>query len=375
MKKLVLMLAAAAMAVSASAQVFESAPGQEYGLRQSKFFDNWYVGVNGGVATKLTGHKWLSDLDPNAGIRIGKQLTPVFGLAAESNAYFSNKPWTSTKTVVRALNTSLLGTFNLSNLFAGYKGDPRFFEVSAVYGLGWGHVFNADSKDDMNRMTSKAGVDFQFNLGKNKEWQIYVEPSVTWVFNGQKEGLSGASSTNYYGFKAAADADQPVYNINNGFLQLNAGVIYKFKNHDGRHNFSLVRFRDQSEIDGLNDQINNLKAELAKKPKEVVKEVVKETPAKEVNVSDLVFVTFAQGKSALTKDAKKALDNIASGKHVAITGTASPEGSKAINDRLSQERANRVAEYLKSKGVNVDKAEGKGVQGNTSNRLAVVYVK
>ncbi|MDD6378422.1 MAG: OmpA family protein [Prevotella sp.] len=375
MKKLVLMLAAAAMAVSASAQVFESAPGQEYGLRQSKFFDNWYVGVNGGVATKLTGHKWLSDLDPNAGLRIGKNITPVFGLAVESNAYFSNKPWTSTKTVVRALNTSLLGTFNISNLFCGYKGDPRFFEVSAVYGLGWGHLFNADSKADMNRMTSKAGVDFQFNLGKNKEWQIYVEPSVTWVFNGQKEGLSGASSTNYYGFKAAADADQPVYNINNGFLQLNAGVIYKFKNHDGRHNFSLVRFRDQSEIDGLNDQINNLKAELAKKPKEVVKEVVKETPAKEVNVSDLVFVTFAQGKSALTKDAKKALDNIASGKHVAITGTASPEGSKAINDRLSQERANKVAEYLKSKGVNVDKAEGKGVQGNTSNRLAVVYVK
>ena len=108
MKKLVLMLAAVAMTVSASAQVFESAPGQEYGLRQSKFTDNWYVGVNGGVATKLTGHKWLSDLDPNAGIRIGKNITPVFGIAAESNAYFSNKPWASTKLAVRALNTSLL---------------------------------------------------------------------------------------------------------------------------------------------------------------------------------------------------------------------------------------------------------------------------
>ncbi|WP_223929130.1 OmpA family protein [Prevotella lacticifex] len=376
MKKLVLMLAAVAMTASASAQVLESAPGQEYGLRQSKFCDNWYVGVNGGVATKLTGHKWLSDLDPNAGIRVGKQLTPVFGLAAESNAYFSNKPWTSTKTVVRALNTSLLGTFNLSNLFAGYKGDPRFFEVSAVYGLGWGHMFNADYKHDINRMTSKAGVDFQFNLGKNKEWQVYVEPSVTWVFNGkdafnqESAPLFGANE-----FKAAASAAQPNYNIHNGYLQLNAGVVYKFKNHDGRHNFSLVRFRDQSEIDGLNDQINNLKAELAKKPKEVVKEVVKETPVKEINVSDLVFVTFAQGKSALTKEAKKALDGIASGKHVSIIGTASPEGSKAINDKLSQDRANSVAEYLKSKGVSVDEATGKGVQGNTSNRLAVVYVK
>ena len=375
MKKLVLMLAAAAMAVSASAQVFESAPGQEYGLRQSKLFDNWYVGVNGGVATKMTGHKWLSDLDPNAGLRIGKNITPVFGLVAESNAYFSNKPWTSSKTVVRALNTSLLGSFNLSNLFGGYKGEPRFFEVSALYGFGWGHWFNVGAgTDDLNRMTSKAAVDFQFNLGKNKEWQIYVEPSVTWVFNGMP-GTTHDTQTYALGFKGTNDADQPNYNIHNGFLQLNAGVIYKFKNHDGRHNFSLVRFRDQAEIDGLNDQINNLKAELAKKPKEVVKEVVKETPAKEVNVSDLVFVTFAQGKSALTKEAKKALDNIASGKHVAITGTASPEGSKAINDRLSQERANSVAAYLKSKGVTVDKAEGKGVQGNTSNRLAVVYVK
>lgn len=375
MKKLVLMLAAVAMTVSASAQVFESAPGQEYGLRQSKFTDNWYVGVNGGVATKLTGHKWLSDLDPNAGIRIGKNITPVFGIAAESNAYFSNKPWASTKLAVRALNTSLLGTFNLSNLFGGYKGDPRFFEVTALYGFGWGHLFmHQDAGRAVNRMTSKAGVDFQFNLGKNKEWQIYVEPSVTWVFNGMP-GNTHDTQTYALGFKGTNDADQPNYNIHNGFLQLNAGVIYKFKNHDGRHNFSLVRFRDQAEIDGLNDQINNLKAELAKKPKEVVKEVVKETPAKEVNVSDLVFVTFAQGKSALTKEAKKALDNIASGKHVAITGTASPEGSKAINDRLSQERANSVAAYLKSKGVTVDKAEGKGVQGNTSNRLAVVYVK
>jgi hypothetical protein len=30
---------------------------------------------------------------------------------------------------------------------------------------------------------------------------------------------------------------------------------------------------------------------------------------------------------------------------------------------------------LKSKGVVVDEANGKGVQGTSSNRLAVVYVK
>ena len=46
-----------------------------------------------------------------------------------------------------------------------------------------------------------------------------------------------------------------------------------------------------------------------------------------------------------------------------------------LNDRLSQARADVVANYLKGRGVIVDEATGKGVQGVTSNRLAVVYVK
>ena len=88
-----------------------------------------------------------------------------------------------------------------------------------------------------------------------------------------------------------------------------------------------------------------------------------------------MFVTFAQGKADLTKDAKKALDNIANGATVEIIGTASPEGSAKVNKKVSQIRANNVAKYLKSKGVIVKDAVGKGVQGVTSNRLAVIYVK
>ncbi|MBF1423570.1 MAG: OmpA family protein, partial [Prevotella histicola] len=131
--------------------------------------------------------------------------------------------------------------------------------------------------------------------------------------------------------------------------------------------------RDQAEIDALNAQINELRN---RKPEVITKEVVKEVPAiKELSVSDLVFVTFAQGKSNLTREAKAALNNVKEGSHVQVVGTASPEGSKEINDRLSQARADVVANYLKSRGVNIDEATGKGVQGVTSNRLAVVYVK
>ncbi len=382
MKKLVLMLAAASMAASVSAQT----------VAESKTFDNVYVGINGGVATKTTGHKWLSDLDPNAGIRIGRYFTPVFGLAIEGNAYFSNKPWVSTGTVVRATNASLLGTVNLSNWFGGYKGEPRTFEVSALYGLGWMHVFTNDkavenlTSGQRNRLTSKAALDFTFNFGSEKQFQFYVEPSINFAFLGQAKSKELVATGNAldpvafgdhqeYGYKTASQVGQPAYNINNSFVQLNAGFIYKFKNSNGTHNFTIVTPRDQAEIDALNAQINELRN---RKPQVITKEVVKEVPSvkvKEFTVSDLVFVTFAQGKSALTNDAKAALNNVKEGVHVQVVGTASPEGSKKLNDRLSQARADVVANYLKGRGVIVDEATGKGVQGVTSNRLAVVYVK
>ena len=96
---------------------------------------------------------------------------------------------------------------------------------------------------------------------------------------------------------------------------------------------------------------------------------------REVKVENLVFVTFAQGKSLLTREAMAVLNGVKPGSHVQIVGTASPEGTPELNQRLSQARADAVAAYLRDRGVVVDEATGKGVQGNTSNRLAVVYVK
>lgn len=370
MKKVFTLMAAAVIAVSASAQT----------VTESKTFDNVYIGINGGVTTKATGHEWLKDLNGNAGLRIGRNFTPVWGMAVEGNVYFCNQPWESTGTFASAVNTGLIGTVNLSNWFGGYKGEPRTFEVTALYGLGWGHVFGHSGKyvgsdfkltKDQNAaagnqniiktnfLTSKAGLDFAFNLGEAKAWQIYIEPAMLWSLNGL--GYDGVE-----------------YNVNRAFVQLNAGVVYKFRNSNNSHNFTIAQLRDQGEIDALNAQINDLRNELAKKPKEVVKvkEVVKEAPVQqEVKVENLVFVTFAQGKSVLTNQAKKALDGVASGRHVQIVGTASPEGSKEINDKLSQARADVVASYLRGRGVIIDEATGKGVQGTTSNRLAVVYVR
>ena len=375
MKKLFLLFAVAMMTVSASAQVT---------VEGSKFTDNWSIGIQGGVATKTNNNRWLHNLNANAGLRIGKEITPVFGLVAEGNVYFGDRAMDSGNinyTFAKSLNVNLLGKVNLSNLFGGYKGEPRLFEVSALFGYGWLHGFgayehfgggfvtytellqyavnqawgNVRAVDNvempaLNKLTSKAAIDFTFNLGAKKEWQIFIQPSI-----------------NFY------DLNDFKYNINKSFVQLNAGVVYKFKNSNGTHNFKIAQLRDQAEIDELNRIINELRN---RKPEVITKEVIKEVQVgKEVRVEDLVFVTFAQGKYNLTNEAKAALDKVKEGAHVQVVGTCSPEGSKELNDRLSQNRANVVADYLKARGVIVDEALGKGVQGVTSNRLAIVYVK
>ena len=145
---------------------------------------------------------------------------------------------------------------------------------------------------------------------------------------------------------------------------------------NGTHNFKAWN------VGELNDEINSLREQLNAKPKEVVREVVKEvvkevptTTTQTVKVENLVFVTFAQAKYTLTNDAKNALDKIKKGSRVQVVGTASPEGNPQYNQTLSENRAKAVADYLTNRGVIVDEATGKGVQGVTSNRLAVVYVK
>ena|SRR5574344_98127 len=342
MKKLVLFLAAAAMAVSVSAQT----------VTESKITDNWYVGVNGGVATMTTGHSWMKNLDPNAGLRIGRWFTPVFGFAVEGNAYFSNKPVESLGTVVRFINTSVLGTTNLSNLIAGYKGEPRAFEVTAVYGLGWFHTFNAYDRKNFNAATSKLGLDFGYNFGSAKQFQVYVEPSINYFLN----GING-----YEGMQ---------YNLNKSYVQLNAGIIYKFKNSNGSHNFTIAQLRDQAEIDGLNSQINNLRndvnnkdAQLAAKDKQIsdlqnaLDECNKKPkyvkPATATNLQPTVI--FGQGKSTLDKAQYAPIELIASymknhkDASVEIKGYASPEGSAEINKKISQARADAVKNALVKK--------------------------
>lgn len=358
MKKIFTLFAGLMAAATISAQT----------VLESKTFDNVYIGINGGLATKATGHAWLKDMNPNAGLRIGRNFTPVFGLAAESNVYFKNTNGHTTGTVVNGMNTSLLGTTNLTNLFGGYKGEPRLFELTALYGLGWGHVFGHPTKDyKADMLTSKAALDFGFNLGQKKAWQLYIEPAMIWALNGN----------GYQGVK---------YDVNRASFQLNVGLVYKFKNSNGSHNFVVAELRDQAEIDILNNKINDLRGELAGKDDEIadmdrqiaeLKQQLADCQNQTTTACESLqpVVIFRQGKSTIDRAQYASIELIAKymkdnqDAKVEIKGYASPEGSAKFNQKLSQARAEAVKKALvKRYNISADRIEAKGM--GATNKLS-----
>ena len=377
MKKISMILAAVAVSASVFAQETETA---KTAIVSSSAGDNIYVGANFGASTPLKGYKVFSNLTPEFGLRIGKNFGTVFGLAIDANIHFASTPDhydlygqtynLDTKTFVDNSNISLLGSFNLSNLFGAYKGEPRCFEVFGIGGFGWGHRYG---NYELDALTSKIGLDFAVNLGKDKAVQVYAEPSITWDLLGSEEVLNTLD-----------------YHNDRGHFTFKVGVNYKFKNSNGKHNFSIEQLRDQSEIDGLNAKINDLRntiaaneartnraltekdAEINKlkrdleecqsKPTTVVEQVVKQT----ANLQPTVV--FGQGKSAVEKSQEANISLIANymKKHpeakVKISGYASPEGNPELNQKLSEARANAVKDVLVKKyKIAADRLETEGL--------------
>ncbi|MBQ7420417.1 MAG: OmpA family protein [Prevotella sp.] len=382
MKKLFLMLAVAMLTVSASAQ--------KTAVTANKAGDNWYVGINAGAATPMV--KLGADggafkgFAPSFGVRIGKNLTTVFGLALDANAYFeaAEKSAMKQKTFIDAMNVDIMGTFNLSNAFAGYKGEPRAFEVIGLIGGGYSRAFGEGAHGGIN---AKAAFDFAFNLGSSKAVQLYIEPAV--IFGQPLVQYANPFRKNGYEGKM------------NGVFQLSAGINYKFGTSNGTHNFKVEELRDQAEIDALNAKINELRsdvdaanaaaaskdaqiADLKKKladcearPTQIVEEK-KETALQPI-------VIFRQGKSTIdaaqyasVEMVAKYLKNHPEAK-VLVKGYASPEGPAELNQKLSEARATSVANALiKRYKISKDRITTKGLgatseisEENDFNRVAM----
>lgn len=308
---------------------------------KSKILDNTSISVVGGATTPLDFNS-VFPINGVAGIKLQKDFTPVFGLNIEGLAPFGDNHYGDASTVVKSINTGLNGVINLSNLLCGYNGTPRKFEVSTETGIGWLHSWTGHS----NYLTSKTGAILSFNLGKEKAHSVIINPAVYW--NLSKTG-------------------KIQFNKNHAQLGLLVGYVYHFKTSNGTHSFKAYN------IGAMNNEINNLKAELAKKPTEIVKEVVKTEVVTNTIGNTVVF--FAQNSSKLTGTAMAELSKIPSGSKVSIIGSASPEGSAEYNQKLSEKRAETVSKFLTENGVIVENCIGTGVTDTTSGRIATVTIK
>ncbi len=382
MKKLILSLSLVCACAAANAQQT---------IYNPKFTDNVYIGINGGVNTNLAFDEAFP-LNPTFGVRLGKDFNPIFGVFVEGSAWFGSHSEKDSRifpqrfdmyqkdgkhNAFRAANVGVYGTINLMNAFCGYQGEPRPFEISTVAGLGWGMVFVPSSEknnthfvaqtlgidevkdEDRDHLSAKAGLDFTFNLGSQKEHQIYIEPAVIWNLN--KSGFDGIEFNKHY-----------------AYLSLSLGYNYKFGCSYGGHNFKAGRDCDAelAKLQALLDECNRKQPQVITKEviKEVPKEVIKYVEKPGIAMENLKVVPFEVNKWYISDAAQKDLNSIPAGAHVQIIGTASPEGNAGWNQELSNNRAQAVADYLKERGVVVDSCEGRGVEGKTSNRLAIVYV-
>ncbi len=376
MKKFILTLVIAFMMIfTANAQI---------ATENAKLFDNTYVGVEVGATTPLNFNS-VFPVNPVAGVKFGKELTPVFAIEAEGFAVFgdnvyrygynsSTPVWEegpmnihnngSVNTFVKATNVGLNGVINWSNLLFGYNGTPRFFEVKTNTGFGWAHYFGDFTTnkvggykpgDQRNVLTAKTAVDLAFNLGNKKAHTITVSPGIYW-------GLNNESNIKF--------------NKNYAHFGIMVGYTYHFKTSNGTHSFKTY------DVGAMIGEIDRLNTELAKKPTEV--EVIKYvdrvvnnynapvTNAVATNVTD-AYVFFAYDSAELDERAKAELDKIGQNGIYRVDAWASNEGSTEYNLTLSQRRANAVKAYLEDRGCKIDAAEGHGVQfGNTTGRVAVV---
>ncbi len=357
MKKIIVSIALCMAVIAANAQ--KAVVG-------NKFTDNWSVGVNVGGTTPLTHSAFFKDMRAVLGVGLNKQVTPVLGLGFEAMTSINTTP---SRTAFDNTNLSLLGTLNLNNLFCGYTGAPRFFEVETVAGIGWLH-YAISGESDLNSMSSKLGLNFNFNLGEEKAWTLALRPALVYDMS-------------------ANGTDNVCFNANRAAWEFTAGLKYHFSCSNGKRYFTFVKPYNQSEIDALNDQVNNLRQEANNNAaalknanqkaaelenalndcKNQAPKVITETVTNNKKTLESV-VTFRQGGTSVESSQTPNVERIATylknhkNATVSIKGYASPEGNADVNARIAKQRAESVKNLLINRykiAANRITAEGQGV--------------
>lgn len=378
MKKLLLFLVAVFAAFSVNAQ--------ELRMPKYKFTDNWSIsaGIGGNMtfsdeSEAIKPQNW----GPEIWLSLNKDWSPILGTRVLVGWGQNNlnliEDWGGTKQFLQDLavnpnrfDVGLDFTINPINLF-NYNYDRRF-NVLTIFGLGWSHVF--EKSNSLNTYTVE--------LPKNN----YVVPKVGLQLNYR---VSDPVLIFVEGdFKAYNDKLDNIVQVAqyDGNFVLTAGITYRLKNHDGSRGFTYIPSYNQEDIDALNNEINNLRAELDKKPVEIVVHdtvVVKNEVTN--NISTPMTIRFASDSYNIEDTQLANIDNLAlflkdnPEVKVSIVGYADEEtGTPEYNQQLSEKRAEAVKSVLVNDyGIDSSRltvsAEGDKVQQydkNSWNRAVII---
>ena len=372
MKKFVIGVALLGMSMTAFAQ--QADPTMKYSVATNSFWSNWFIQVGGDYNIWYSNQEHGRRLD-NGGdfdflskqrrsfggsVAIGKWFTPGIGLRTKLQGFNSKKIGAVGVTSQHfwSLNEQIM--FNLSNLFMGYNPE-RVWNISPFIGGGMARNMSA------NRyvMQLSAGINSSWRLCRNLD--LYAEAG----WNRMEDNFDGnemAQLSNTHHGRGWEDKDNHLYAEIGLTFKLGKATWNKTPDVDA------IKALSQSQIDALNSQLNDLNAEngklrkeLAEKPKTtVLTKSLKEFVATPISV----FFNIGKIDVALLKDlvnvralAKYAIEN---NSHILVTGYAdSSTGTPAINQRLSEQRANTIVEELVKMGVNrsnIRTAAGGGVK-------------
>ena len=348
-------------------------------LVEANSFDNFYVGVNGGLSVMPFYTKPHKHLNPTVGLRLGRDLTPVFGVIAESNLYLDDRPWNTIATTAKYVNVGAMATANLSNWIGGYGERPRLFEVEAEMGFGWGHAFGhaGDAHSHQNDLTCKTAFAVSWNPGWARAWKVYLEPAMTWNI------LDGAAR------------DEGIqFNFKKSFAQLSIGVCYRLPTSNGTHHFkrggigSVERYMLQSQLKELFSELDSTIQVLGDaqytvdRQEKAIDHLQQVTDSATLEVEAIrkqaailpVCIVFKSGSSEVDDAQEPNLQLIANymKQHPAVVlqvrGYATPDADISDFRRLAEARAGSV-KYLLVKRFGIDVNRLFAVGGGITNEL------
>lgn len=379
MKKLLIVLAMCGLSMGSMAQETTADPVEKYSVATNSFWSNWFVQVGADWNAFYSNQEHGQGLSrspfksfratPGFSVAIGKWFTPGLGLRTKFSGVWgrtvvdenkhSNHIWT--------LNENVL--FNLSNMLYGYNPN-RVWNFVPFVGAG----INRNCCADRYAMNLSAGILNTFRVSKH----VGIHLELGW--NYAEEDLD-AVKPDGKGGRIWEGKDNKLY-AELG-LTFNLGKASWDKTPD----VDAIKALSQAQIDALNAQLNDANAENARL-KNLLAQKKDATAAVKEYVGTPVSVFFNINKSVIAS--KKDLVNVKNmaeyakenNANLLVTGYAdSATGKPAYNQKLSEKRAETVANELVKMGVSRDQitTEAKGGVKDLSpisyNRRATVQVK